>query len=98
MVLTLSFALFYNPFMILFGYFTASAMGFAPSKKVFRVLLCLLVIMLGTFIFLNINQLTLPNLVNIIPMFILMLITPFGMRNFNQKDVKEPIKRSKRTN
>ncbi|CAM4138161.1 histidine kinase [Bacillus luti] len=85
MVLTLSFALFYNPFMILFGYFTASAMGFAPSKKVFRVLLCLLVIMLGTFIFLNINQLTIPNLVNIIPMFILMLITPFGMRNFNQK-------------
>ncbi|WP_226545819.1 sensor histidine kinase [Bacillus thuringiensis] len=85
MVFTLSFALFYNPFMILFGYFTASAMGFAPSKKVFRVLLCLLVIMLGTFIFLNINQLTIPNLVNIIPMFILMLITPFGMRNFNQK-------------
>ncbi|MGE6538908.1 sensor histidine kinase [Bacillus luti] len=85
MVLTLLFALFYNPFMILFGYFTASAMGFAPSKKVFRVLLCLLVIMLGTFIFLNINQLTIPNLVNIIPMFILMLITPFGMRNFNQK-------------
>ncbi|MBE7125204.1 sensor histidine kinase [Bacillus mycoides] len=85
MMLTFSFALFYNPFMILFGYFTASAMGFAPSKKAFRVLLCLLVVMLGAFIFINVNQLTIPSLVNIVPMFILMLLTPFGMRNFNQK-------------
>ncbi|MBJ8104292.1 MULTISPECIES: sensor histidine kinase [Bacillus cereus group] len=85
MMLTFSFALFYNPFMILFGYFTASAMGFAPSKKAFRVLLGLLVVMLGAFIFVNVNQLTIPSLVNIVPMFILMLLTPFGMRNFNQK-------------
>ncbi|MGG2932721.1 sensor histidine kinase [Bacillus pacificus] len=85
MVLIFLFALFYNPFMIFFGFFTASAMGFAPSKKVFRVLLCLLVVMLGTFVFINMNQLTPTSLVNIIPMFILMLLTPFGMRNFNQK-------------
>ncbi|PGO31494.1 sensor histidine kinase [Bacillus cereus] len=85
MVLTFLFALFYNPFMIFFGFFTASAMGFAPSKKAFRVLLCLLVVMLGAFIFVNVNQLTIPSLVNIVPMFILMLLTPFGMRNFNQK-------------
>ncbi|MDM5196358.1 sensor histidine kinase [Bacillus hominis] len=85
MILTFLFALFYNPFMILFGYFTASAMGFAPSKKAFRVLLGLLVVMLGAFIFVNVNQLTIPSLVNIVPMFILMLLTPFGMRNFNQK-------------
>ncbi|MBX0354746.1 sensor histidine kinase [Bacillus toyonensis] len=85
MILTFLFAIFYNPFMIFFGFFTASAMGFAPSKKVFRVLLCLLVVMLGAFVFVNMNQLTLANLVNIVPMFILMLLTPFGMRNFNQK-------------
>ncbi|MEW9595942.1 sensor histidine kinase [Bacillus toyonensis] len=85
MILTFLFAIFYNPFMIFFGFFTASAMGFAPSKKVFRVLLCLLVVMLGAFVFVNMNQLTPANLVNIVPMFILMLITPFGMRNFNQK-------------
>ncbi|ASI80596.1 sensor histidine kinase [Bacillus pacificus] len=85
MILTLLFALFYNPFMIFFGFFTASAMGFAPSKKVFRILLCLLVVMLGVFI--NMNQLTPTSLVNIVPMFILMLLTPFGMRNFNQKKV-----------
>ncbi|MDM5236938.1 sensor histidine kinase [Bacillus cereus] len=85
MMLTFSFALFYNPFMILFGYFTASAMGFAPSKKAFRVLLCLLVVMLGAFVFVYNNQLTTASLVNIVPMFILMLLTPFGMRNFNQK-------------
>ena len=60
-------------------------MGFAPNKKVFRVLLCLLVIMLGAFLFVNMNQLTTTSLVNIVPMFILMLLTPFGMRNFNQK-------------
>ncbi|MCU4848169.1 sensor histidine kinase [Bacillus paranthracis] len=85
MILTLLFALFYNPFMIFFGFFTASAMGFAPSKKVFRILLCLLVVMLGVFVFINMNQLTPTRLVNIVPMFILMLLTPFGMRNFNQK-------------
>ncbi|KXY48019.1 sensor histidine kinase [Bacillus sp. FSL M7-1020] len=85
MILTFLFAIFYNPFMIFFGFFTASAMGFARSKKVFRVLLCLLVVMLGAFVFVNMNQLTPANLVNIVPMFILMLLTPFGMRNFNQK-------------
>ncbi|CAM4240326.1 sensor histidine kinase [Bacillus paranthracis] len=85
MILTLLFALFYNPFMIFFGFFTASAMGFAPSKKIFRILLCLLVVMLGVFVFINMNQLTPTSLVNIVPMFILMLLTPFGMRNFNQK-------------
>lgn len=85
MVLIFLFALFYNPFMIFFGFFTASAMGFTPNKKVFRVLLCLLVIMLGAFLFINMNQLTNTSLVNIVPMFILMLLTPFGMRNFNQK-------------
>ena len=87
MVLIFLFALFYNPFMIFFGFFTASAMGFAPSKKVFQVLLCLLVVMLGAFVFVNMNQLTSTSLVNIVPMFILMLLTPFGMRNFNQKKV-----------
>ncbi|MED0960204.1 sensor histidine kinase [Bacillus paramycoides] len=85
MLLTFLFAVFYNPFMIFFGFFTASAMGFAPSKKIFRVLLGLLIVMLGAFIFVNVNQLTTTSLVNIVPMFILMLLTPFGMRNFNQK-------------
>ncbi|KAA0764827.1 sensor histidine kinase [Bacillus sp. SH5-2] len=87
MILILLFALFYNPFMIFFGFFTASAMGFAPSKKVFRLLLCLLIVMLGAFVFVNVNQLTTTSLVNIVPMFILMLLTPFGMRNFNQKKI-----------
>ena len=87
MALIYLFALFYNPFMIFFGFFTASAMGFAPSKKAFRVLLCLLVVMLGAFVFINMNQLTPTSLINIVPMFILMLLTPFGMRNFNQKKI-----------
>ncbi|MBM6648240.1 sensor histidine kinase [Bacillus sp. RIT 809] len=87
MLLTFLFAVFYNPFMIFFGFFTASAMGFAPSKKVFRLLWGLLIVMLGAFTFVNFNQLTTTSLVNIVPMFILMLLTPFGMRNFNQKKV-----------
>ena len=74
MILIFLFALFYNPFMIFFWLFTASAMGFAPSKKVFRVLLCLLAVMLGAFVFVNMNQLTPTSLVNIVPMFILMLL------------------------
>lgn len=85
MILTLLFAFYYNAFMIFFGFFTASAIGFAPNKKEFRVLLSLLAVMLGVFIFVNMNQISTTSLVNIIPMFILMLLTPFGMRNFNQK-------------
>ncbi|KAA0743068.1 sensor histidine kinase [Bacillus sp. AY3-1] len=85
MILTLLFAFYYNAFMIFFGFFTASAIGFAPNKKEFRVLLSLLAVMLGIFIFVNMNQISTTSLVNIVPMFILMLITPFGMRNFNQK-------------
>lgn len=85
MLLIFLFALFYNPFMIFFGFFTASALGFAPSKKAFQVLFSLLIVMLGAFIFIYFKQLTTTSLVNIVPMFILMLLTPFGMRNFNQK-------------
>ncbi|EOP62445.1 two-component sensor kinase YocF [Bacillus cereus VDM021] len=85
MVLIFLFALLYNPFMIFFGFFTASAIGFAPTKKVFRVLFGFLIVMLGAFIFVYVKQLTTTSLVNIVPMFILMLLTPFGMRNFNQK-------------
>ncbi|HFK1545681.1 sensor histidine kinase [Bacillus albus] len=87
MILTLLFAFYYNAFMIFFGFFTASAIGFAPNKKEFRVLLSLLAVMLGVFIFVNMNQISTTSLVNIIPMFILMLLTPFGMRNFNQKKI-----------
>ncbi|PEI80054.1 sensor histidine kinase [Bacillus wiedmannii] len=87
MILTLLFAFYYNAFMIFFGFFTASAIGFAPNKKEFRVLLSLLAVMLGIFIFVNMNQISTTSLVNIVPMFILMLITPFGMRNFNQKKI-----------
>ena len=84
MILIFLFALFYNPFMIFFG-FSRQVRWDLPSKKVFRVLLCLLAVMLGAFVFVNMNQLTPTSLVNIVPMFILMLLTPFGMRNFNQK-------------
>ncbi|HDX9654852.1 MULTISPECIES: sensor histidine kinase [Bacillus] len=87
MILTLLFAFYYNAFMIFFGFFTASAIGFAPNKKEFRVLLSLLAVMLGIFIFVNMNEISTTSLVNIVPMFILMLITPFGMRNFNQKKI-----------
>ncbi|MDM5190980.1 sensor histidine kinase [Bacillus sp. DX4.1] len=85
LVITFIFAMFYDPFMIFFGFFTASAMGFAPTKKVFRVLFGLLIVMLGAFVLVYVKQLTTTSLVNIIPMFILMLLSPFGMRNFNQK-------------
>ncbi|SDZ39897.1 sensor histidine kinase [Bacillus sp. 166amftsu] len=84
-VIIFIFSTIYNPFMIFFGFYTASAIGFAPTKKSFRVLLALLVVMIGTFLFVNIDQLTKTSLINMIPMFILMLLTPFGMRNFNQK-------------
>ncbi|PEI71310.1 sensor histidine kinase [Bacillus wiedmannii] len=87
MILTLLFAFYYNAFMIFFGFFTASAIGFAPNKKEFRVLLSLLAVMLGIFIFVNMNEISTTSLVNIVPMFILMLLTPFGMRNFNQKKI-----------
>ncbi|MDI6508918.1 sensor histidine kinase, partial [Bacillus wiedmannii] len=64
-----------------------SAIAFTPKKKVFRVLICLRVILLGAFLFVNMNQLTTTRLVNIVPMFILMLLTPFAMRNINQKKI-----------
>lgn len=73
-------------------------MGFAPNKKVFRVLLCSLVIMLGAFLFVHMNQLTTTSLVNIVPMFILMLLRHLVCAILIRKDVKKSIGSGERAN
>lgn len=85
MVITLIFGIVYNPYLILLGFFAANAIGFAPTKKSFRLLLSLLTAMLAIFIAVYMHNLTFKSILGAAPMWILMLITPFAMRNFNQK-------------
>lgn len=87
LVIIFLFSVFYNPYMIFFGFYTANAMGFAPTNKQFRLLFCLLIVMIGSFMLISMRELTDSSVINAIPMFILMIVTPFGMRNFNQKKV-----------
>ncbi|PEZ04271.1 sensor histidine kinase [Bacillus sp. AFS018417] len=86
-VITFLFSAFYEPYMIYFGFYTANAMGFTPTKKQFRLLFFLLIVMIGSFMLLHMNELTKASFITAIPMFILMILTPFGMRNFNQKKI-----------
>lgn len=86
-VIIFTFAVLYNPFLIFLGFYTANAIAFAPTKKSFRILLSFLIIMIGSFIFWYGDQFTGSSFMGTIPMFILMIITPFGMRNFNQKKI-----------
>lgn len=87
LVITFLFSTFYNPYIIFFGFYTANAMGFAPTKKQFRLLFFLLIAMIGSFMLVNMREFTNTSAITAIPMFILMIVTPFGMRNFNQKKV-----------
>ncbi|MFD3446744.1 sensor histidine kinase [Microbacteriaceae bacterium 4G12] len=85
LVITFLFSTFYDPYMIFFGFYTANAMAFAPTKKQFRLLLFLLLVMLGSFVMVHMNGFTKMSFIMMSPMFILMILSPFGMRNFNQK-------------
>ncbi|MDM5157471.1 sensor histidine kinase [Bacillus sp. DX1.1] len=87
MVIVFLFGVFYNPYFVYLGFFTANAIGFAPTKKSFRLLVPLLVMMLVTFVLVYSRSFTLTSILGSVPMFILMLITPFAMRNFNQKKI-----------
>lgn len=87
LVITFLFGTFYDPSMIFFGFYTANAMGFAATKKQFRLLFFLLIVMIGSFMLVNMREFTNTSAITTIPMFILMIVTPFGMRNFNQKKV-----------
>lgn len=87
LVITFIFSMFYDPYMIFFGFYTANAMGFAATKKQFRLLFFFLIVMMGSFMLVNMREFTNTSAINIIPMFILMIVTPFAMRNFNQKKV-----------
>ncbi|MGG2017381.1 sensor histidine kinase [Bacillus sp. S10(2024)] len=86
-VITFLFGTFYHPSMIFFGFFTANAMGFTPTKKQFRLLFFFFIVMIGSFMLVNISEFTNTSAITMIPMFILMIVTPFGMRNFNQKKI-----------
>lgn len=87
LVITFLFSTFYDPYMIFFGFFTANAIAFATTKKQFRLLFFLLIVMIGSFMWVNIRVFTNTSAITVIPMFILMIVTPFGMRNFNQKKI-----------
>lgn len=85
MIIALVFSFFYSPYLIFLCFFTSNAIAFAPTKKIFRILLVLLVVTLITFVYGAGFSLT--SFINTVPMLILMLVAPFGMRNFNQKKI-----------
>ncbi|WP_243525293.1 sensor histidine kinase [Bacillus pseudomycoides] len=87
MVIVFLFGVFYNPYFIYLGFFTANAIGFTPTKKAFRLLVLSLGTMIVTFVLVYSKNFTLTSIFGSLPMFILMLITPFAMRNFNQKKI-----------
>ena len=80
--ITFFYAFFYEPHHIFMGFFTAYAIGFAPTKKAFRLLVSLLVGMLVFVFLLRGDDIS---FLNVAPMLVLMLVSPFGMRNFYEK-------------
>ncbi|MFB5554178.1 sensor histidine kinase [Bacillus cytotoxicus] len=100
--------IFYSPYLIFLCFFTANAIAFAPTKRSFRVLFSLLVLTVVAFILTFSQIFSVNSFLSGVPMFILMLMMPFAMRNFNQKrmlknqlneaneQIKELVKREER--
>lgn len=82
MAIIFLYVLFYDSYFIFMGFFTASAIGAAPTKKAFRLLISLLVLLVISLFLLRIEDML---FINVLPLIILMLVTPFGMRNFYEK-------------
>lgn len=108
MFIAFCLGIFYSPYLIFLCFFTANAIAFAPTKKSFRVLFSLLVLTVVAFIFMFCQGFSVTSFLSGVPMFILMLMMPFAMRNFNQKkmlknqlneaneQIKELVKREER--
>lgn len=108
MLLILVLSLFYNPFNLYMGFFTANFIAYYTESKTFKIALTAFVTMELSILALVGREMEWGDMIFFTPFIIIMLITPFGMRSMNRHQklekeldqanevIKELVKREER--
>ncbi|MEK4508176.1 sensor histidine kinase [Paenibacillus sp. FSL K6-2524] len=108
MLIIVIMSVFYNPYNLYMGFFTANFIGYFTEKRRFNIaMIVFAAVELLPLVFLR-NQLDGTDLLFILPFYLIMMISPFGIRSMNQRQnlekeldqanaqIKELIKREER--
>lgn len=84
-LLVMIFSIVYDPNLLFMGYFPANFIGYYSGKKYFYYFYSLFAISLVIPIIFNWNGVNSQSLFFAVPFFIIMLISPFGIRSMNRR-------------
>ncbi|WP_226793274.1 sensor histidine kinase [Bacillus sp. B1-b2] len=83
-LLVMILGVFYDPYQLFLGYFPANFIGYFTGKKFFRFFYLLFILSLTLTFAISWRNIDITSLVFIIPFFIIMLISPFGIKSMNR--------------
>jgi two-component system sensor histidine kinase DesK len=78
-------SMFYNPNILFMGYFPANFIGYYSEKKSFYKALILFAIIQTIPLLINIGKYSFESMVYFFPFFVIMLLSPFGIRSMNRR-------------
>ncbi|MED3793268.1 sensor histidine kinase [Niallia alba] len=84
-LLVMIFSIFYDPNLLFMGYFPANFIGYYSGKKYFYYFYSLFVLSLLIPIGISWKDINPNSLIFLIPFFLIMLISPFGIRSMNRR-------------
>ncbi|MCM2983918.1 sensor histidine kinase [Niallia circulans] len=84
-LIVMFFSIFYDPNLLFMGYFPANFIGYYSGKKYFYYFYSLFAISLVIPIIFSWNDVNPQSLFFLVPFFIIMLISPFGIRSMNRR-------------
>ena len=84
-VLVLVLSAFYDPNLLFMGYFPANFIGYYTNQKYFRIFYYFFVIALTFPLLLSWHHINFNSLIFFFPFFLIMLISPFGIRSMNRR-------------
>ncbi|MGP7818088.1 sensor histidine kinase [Niallia sp. 01092] len=108
MGIILLLSLFYNPNNLFMGFFPANFIGYYVRKRNFYLALIVFAVMQSIPLLINIENTSLKSIISYIPFFVIMLMSPFGIRSmikrmelekqldFANEQINELVKREER--
>lgn len=79
------FCLFYNPFNMYMGFYTANFIGWFTDNKKFNITLAIFTLVELVPLLFALDQIPLSDMVYTFPFFLIMIASPFGIRSMNRR-------------
>lgn len=89
MLLLIILSLFYSPYNLYLGFFTANFIGWFTDHRRFNIAMAFFAMILTTLLLLRFGALSTKELFFFLPFFLIMLASPFAIRSLNRKQQLE---------